>query len=207
MSVLITLLLFAAGALVGILTGLVPGIHVNVVAAIMAAIAPSLSSAGVPPVAMAAFIVGVAVTHAFFDIVPSLFTGVPTSESYALLPGPKLVMQGKGIEALRLAVFGSWRGLLFGLGVAIVLLGLRAAGMDLVGAAEASLKPFLAVVLTVISVILIVSDERRGWALAIFLASGVLGLIVFSSALVPNGPDAPFSGLFPALSGLFGVSG
>lgn len=191
------------GALAGIVTGLVPGIHVNTVTALLLASSASCASLGIEYSALLAFTCALAISHTFFDVVPGLFLGVPGDESFALLPGHRLVRQGHGTLALRLSVAGSALGLAIGLVVvaALLLFG------NLIGAAEEAIGRWMFFVLAGVSLVLIVSDSPRGWSLVVFLASGLLGVAVFGSPLVAGGLDAPVNALFPALAGLFGVAG
>ncbi len=206
MIVLFTLLALCAGIAVGVVTGLLPGLHVNVVAALLVATVATTNTAtwGVPA---AVFVVAVSVTHAFFDYVPSLFLGVPGAEVYALLPGQKMIRAGRGAEALALAVWGTWGGLLGGFAVAALLLVLSLSGLDLLRWAERALQPWLFWVLAVICVVLVLSERRRGWAALLFVCSGLLGVVVLGSPLIPGGTSGPFSAILPALTGLFGLSG
>lgn len=195
------------GFCVGMVTGLFPGIHVNVVASLMVGVAATFFGLGVPPMAIVLFVAAVAMTHAFFDIVPSLFLGVPADEAYALLPTQQLVREGQGMEAMRLALFGSWRGLLASAAFIGLFVVLGAAGYDLLGSFEDLLKPYLFWIMLAIALVLVATDRHGGWALVVFLTSGLFGVVIFATPLIPGGTDAAFNGLFPALSGLFGVSG
>ena len=190
------------GALAGIVTGLVPGIHVNTVTALLLAGSASCASLGIEYSALLAFTCALAISHTFFDVVPGLFLGIPGDETFALLPGHRLVKAGQGNLAMRLSVAGSGLGLGIGLAVIAALLVLG----NLIGAVEDAIGPWMFFVLAAVSVILIVTDSHRGWALAVFLASGLLGIAVFGSPLVAGGLDAPVNALFPALAGLFGVA-
>ncbi len=199
-------LAFLAGMATGILSGLTPGLHVNVAAALLAASAPAWTSLGIPPLAAAVGIVTAAVTHAFFEAVPSLFLGVPSDEAYALLPAHRLVRRGRGLEALGHTLCGATWGLVLGLVVVAGLLGVEALGVPLVSSLDGLLRPWMGWLLAGASALLIATDRPPGWALMVFLASGLLGLVAFSSPLFP-GEGAAFGALFPALTGLFGVSG
>ena len=191
------------GALTGIVTGLVPGIHVNTVTALLLASSASCASLGIEYSALLAFTCALAISHTFFDVVPGLFLGIPGDESFALLPGHRLVTQGRGTLAMRLSVVGSALGLLIGLVVVAALLMFG----NLIGALEEAIGPWMFFILAGVSLVLIVSDSRRGWSLVVFLASGLLGVAVFGSPLIAGGLDAPVNAFFPALAGLFGVAG
>lgn len=206
MEPLALVMAFVVGMATGILSGLTPGLHVNVAAALLAASAPVWTSLGVPPLAAAVGIVTAAVAHAFFQAVPSLFLGVPSDEAYALLPAHRLVRRGRGLEALGDTLSGAMWGLVLGLTVVAGLLALEARGLPLASSVDGLLRPWMGWLLTGISLLLIATDTRSGWALVVFLASGLLGLVVFASPLFP-GEGAAFGALFPALTGLFGASG
>lgn len=201
------LLALILGVAAGIATGLTPGVHVNVIASLMVAAYSSASLDTDLALPIAIFIVAVSITHVFFDYIPSLFLGVPTSEVYALLPGHRMIKKGQGGVALRLSIEGSWRGLLLSFGIAVIFIILTLLGMNILSQAESLIRPFLFWILLSISIILITSEENKVWAAAIFLMSGVFGIIVLGTPLIAGGSQATFGVLFPALSGLFGVSG
>ncbi len=125
------------GALAGIVTGLVPGIHVNTVTALLLASGASCASLGLEYSALLAFTCALAISHTFFDVVPGLFLGVPGDETFALLPGHRLVRQGKGILAIRLSVAGSALGLAVGIAVVAGLVTLG----NLTGAVAGAINP------------------------------------------------------------------
>ncbi len=191
------------GALAGVVTGLVPGIHVNTVTALLLAGSASCASLGIDYSALLAFTCALAISHTFFDVVPGLFLGVPGDETFALLPGHELVKQGQGNLAIRLSVAGSAAGLVIGVATIVALLAFGNA----IGAMEDVIGPWMFWILLTVSVLLIATDSPRGWSLAVFLASGLLGLMVFGTPLVAGGLDAPINTLFPALAGLFGMAG
>ena len=120
-----TLIAAVAGALSGIFTGLIPGIHVNTVTALVLASSASCAALGLDFSALLAFVCALAISHTFFDVVPGLFLGVPGDESFALLPGHRMVKKGQGQAALRLSVVGSALGLGIGLLVVLALLTVR----------------------------------------------------------------------------------
>ena len=192
-----------AGVLTGVVTGLLPGLHVNTVTALLLGAGAACAAAGFEFSTLLAFICALAISHTFFDVVPGLFLGVPGDETFALLPGHRMVRRGEGLLAVRLSVTGSGIGLLLGLLILLLLV----LGGNVLGAVESAVRPVLFFVLAAIALILIVSDRPRGWAALSFFASGGLGVAVFGSPLVPGGLDAPVNSLFPSLAGLFGVAG
>lgn len=192
-----------AGVLTGVITGLLPGLHVNTVTALLLGAGAACAAAGFEFSTLLAFICALAISHTFFDVVPGLFLGVPGDETFALLPGHRMVRRGEGLLAVRLSVTGSGIGLVLGLLILVLLV----LGGNVLGAVESAVRPVLFFVLAAIALILIVSDRPRGLAAVSFFASGALGVAVFGSPLVPGGLDAPVNSLFPSLAGLFGVAG
>ena len=191
------------GSFTGILTGLIPGIHVNTVTALLLAGSASCAALGIEYSALLAFTCSLAISHTFFDVVPGLFLGVPGDETFALLPGHRLVKRGEGETAIRLSVAGSVVGLALGLLVVTALLTLG----NVVGAAERLIRPWMFFVLAGVSIILIATDRHKSWSAVTFLASGLLGVAVLGSPLVAGGSEAPVNALFPSLAGMFGVAG
>jgi len=175
------------GILAGVCTGLTPGLHVNTVVAILVSL-----GLGVEPMSLAMFIFTLAITHTFLDFIPSILLGVPSDDTaLAVLPGHRLVLEGRGAEAIGMTLVGS----LGCLALSLVLLPLFMIGIPKV---YASLEPVMGFVLLGCSSVLILMDKKRLWALVVFLLAGVLGLIVL---------DGPFNEpLLPLLTGLFGLS-
>ncbi|HMB49634.1 MAG TPA: tripartite tricarboxylate transporter permease, partial [Natronoarchaeum rubrum] len=95
----------AGGAALGTLTGLIPGIHANNVALVLASIAPTLPGL---PLGVGVGILSAGVVHTFVNVVPALALGVPDAETAATtLPGHRMVLAGRGGEAIRLSALGS----------------------------------------------------------------------------------------------------
>ena len=108
MELLIWVLL---GCFLGTLTGLAPGLHVNSIAVIALAF-------GWNDFNVAAMVCAMAIVHTFVDFLPSIFLGAPDSDSFqAVLPGHRMLLEGKGFEAVSLTVAGG----LFGGMIAIAL--------------------------------------------------------------------------------------
>jgi TctA family transporter len=112
----------------GIITGLIPGIHVNNVAlmvlalqATLMAIAMAFVGAWNPStfelaIIISALIIGCLVTHTFLDIIPSVFLGAPDADTaLSVLPGHKLMLAGRGYEAIKCSALGSFGSVLVAL--------------------------------------------------------------------------------------------
>src|SRR5512137_2490938 len=106
----------ALGILLGIISGLTPGLHLNNFAAMLLAISPQLMAYGLSPFHMASIILAASISQTFFDAIPAIFLGAPDSEvALTVLPGQRLMLEGRGIEAVRLSALGSAGALIFSL--------------------------------------------------------------------------------------------
>jgi putative membrane protein len=185
-----------AGIALGTCSGLVPGLHANNVALLLAAIAPTLPG---PPRLVGAAILASGVTHTFLDVVPALALGVPDPAMAAsALPGHRLVLEGRGREALRLSALGSASAIVLAVPLAVPV-------TELMMSAWPTLRANLPLVLAAVVGFMLLTE--RGWrgklggAIAVAL-SGVLGLLA-----LPLEPTAPLPGsvLAPLFAGLFGA--
>ncbi len=191
-------LLFALGGVaVGILTGLTPGLHANNFALLLASVAPSIPG---PPELVGAAMLAAGVAHTFLDVVPAVSLGVPDAAMAATaLPGHRLVIDGRGHEALRLSALGS------GLAAALALplaWPVTAAMVRLYPV----LRPHLATVLVAAAVFLVATEatpRARLGGIASFLASGLLGGLTLD--VDPGAPLDAGGMLAPLFAGLFGA--
>ncbi len=209
----ILLLIFAmsiVGSTLGAFTGLVPGIHVNTLAAVMLASYTSLFSAisafaepEAVPVLVSSCILSASVVHSFMDFIPSVFIGAPDAdEALTMLPGHRLLMEGRGMVAVRAAAAGSAVGAL-----SAVALSIPVQYVMLNGAAEIMDKVTVYVVIFVAAVIIFSAEGLKGrfLALALFMVSGVLGIACGTGDIPSKGLFENGTLLFPLLSGLFGI--
>jgi putative membrane protein len=185
----------AAGVALGTLSGLVPGLHVNTLALLLAATAADLPG---PPRLVGAAVLAAGVVHSFLDAVPALALGVPDPAAAATaLPGHRLVLAGRGREAVRLAALGS-----------AGAVALAAPLAPLVTWVMVRLYPMLvdhlSLVLGAVAALLVVAERtwvaRAGGLLALG-ASGALGLVALDAGYggLTGDPLAPlFAGLFGA---------
>lgn len=171
------------GVLAGIITGLIPGVHVNLVS--MLAVEQNVAFLGV-------FVVALAVTHSFLDSIPSIFLGAPDAAMVlGVLPGHRLLLEGRGFGAVLLTLVGSLGGLI----LSIALLPFWRFALKL----YPLILPFLGWLLLAVSALLILRESRRFHAFVLFVLAGLLGLVVLRTDIVAEP-------LFPMLSGLFGIS-
>ena len=84
------------------------GIHLNNFAAMLLAFSPQLIDQGLTPYHMACIILASSISQTFFDAIPAIFLGAPDSDTaLTVLPGQRLMLDGRGIEAVRLSALGS----------------------------------------------------------------------------------------------------
>ena len=94
------------GFVLGIPSGLVPGLHINNFAAMLLALSPMLIGQGLTPYHMASIILASSISQTFFDAIPAIFLGAPDSDTaLTVLPGQRLMLEGRGIEAVRLVLW------------------------------------------------------------------------------------------------------
>jgi putative membrane protein len=186
----------AGGVLLGTLSGLCPGLHVNNLALLLAAAAPTLPG---PPRLVGAAMLAAGVVHSFLDVLPALALGVPDAAMAAsTLPGHRLVLAGRGREAIRLSALGSAGAVCAAF---VLVLPLTAA----MGRLLDTLNAHLPVLLTALGCWLVATertDRARTGAVLSLVASGVLGLLFLDAepaSLLPGDTLAPlFAGLFGA---------
>tara|TARA_Y100000310_G_scaffold159627_1_gene159324 strand:- start:79155 stop:80351 length:1197 start_codon:yes stop_codon:yes gene_type:complete len=179
------------GTFLGIITGLIPGIHINLISVLILSIFPLLIKFTSPLIITIA-IISMAITHTFLDFIPSVFLGAPNSDTaLSIFPTHRLLLNGQGYEAVQLSTIGS----LFGLIITIILAPIL---ILTVNSWYTLIQDFIPYILITASLILILKDKNKKWALILFLLAGTFGI----GALSLNIPQI----LFPLFSGLFGVS-
>jgi putative membrane protein len=190
LNILIPILI---GCSFGIITGLFPGIHINLISVIVIGLSATLFKLA-SPLSISIFIISMAITHTFLDTIPAVYLGAPEEDTaLSILPGHKLLLKGKGHEAIMLTLIGS----LFSLIMIILLSPLITIS---IGKIYPFIKKYMVLILISTSSFLILKERKsRMWALIIFLLSGILGIATLN---LPNLK----SPLLPLLSGLFGTS-
>ena len=186
-----------AGAFLGSLSGLVPGLHANNFALLLAGLAASVPG---PPLFVGVAMLTAGVVHTFLNAVPALALGVPDAEmAMTALPGHRMVLEGRGQEALRLSAVGSLLAILIAMPLAIPV-------TLAVTAVYPTIRAHISLVLGLVVFALIVSEPttraRFGGALS-FLLAAILGL--YTLDLTPAAPLDAGGMLAPIFAGLFGA--
>ncbi len=179
------------GIIFGVIAGLIPGIHPNLITSVAISLIPSILP-NLNTFIICSFIISLAVTNTVVDVIPSTFLGAPESENVlSVLPGHRLLLKGRGYEAIMLTIYGSVFSSMFIFLSSPLLIRIFPPAYFLV-------RDYIWVI--VICALLIIFTKEKNFlsSILIFFLSGVFGLIVFSKEI--NEP------LFPMLSGFFGVS-
>jgi putative membrane protein len=185
------------GVALGTISGLTPGLHANNFALLLASIAPGIPG---PPTLVGVAMLAAGVVHTFLDIVPALALGVPDAAmAVTALPGHRLVIGGRGREALRLSALGSGLAVLFAVPLAVPVTAAMTRLYPVI-------RPRMGVVLAAIAVYLVATEgskRARIGAAATFLLSAVLGFLTLD--IDPTAPLSAGGMLAPLFAGLFGA--
>ena len=185
------------GIAIGTTTGMIPGIHVNTAGAILFA-----SSSFLLTIVSAEFLcvlmVSMSIAHALIEFVPSMLLGVPQEgTATSILPGHRMVLQGRSKEVIRIVSVGGFGGIL----VTIAMLPIFTITLPIL---HETLKPITWIILLAASVYLthrMTANFRDFlWALLLFVLSGILGWAIFQT------PISSGTTLMCTFSGLFGIS-
>lgn len=185
------------GILLGTVSGLTPGLHANNFALLLASVAPGIPG---PPTLVGTAMLAAGVVHTFLDIVPALALGVPDAAmAVTALPGHRLVIGGRGREALRLSALGSGLAVLIAAPLAVPV---TAAMVRL----YPMIRPRMGIVLAAVAVYLVATEgskRARVGAAATFLVSALLGFLALD--VDPAAPLSAGGMLAPLFAGLFGA--
>lgn len=204
-----------AGTVLSSLLSCLPALHIYNVAGLMVLL--TVKAEGLyPGEVLAMFMLGLVVGYAVVNTIPSIFFGAPDDSTlFIVLPGQRYLMERRGFEASVLTGVG-------GLGGLLVLLLLAPVMPRLFPVVRSVVGPHLHWILGAILVYMVLSEWPKGsdrgrsglakffdaWRslgvglLTLFL-SGLLGLVLFYSSLVPA--EMAFQNLMPAFVGLFAI--
>ena len=185
------------GILIGTTTGMIPGIHVNTAGAIIFASSTYLLTF-LSPEFLCVLMVSMSIAHALIEFVPSMLLGVPQEgTATSILPGHRMVLQGRSKEVIRIVSVGGFGAIL----VTILMLPIFAIALPIL---HETSKPFTWIILLVASIYLTynLTGTKRDfiWSLLLFILSGILGWAIFQT------PISSGITLMCTFSGLFGIS-
>lgn len=185
------------GILIGTITGMIPGIHVNTAGAIIFASSGLLLSV-LSPEFLCVMLVSMSIAHALIEFIPSMLLGVPQEgTATSILPGHRMVLEGRSKEVIRIVSVGGFGAIL----VTILMLPIFTITLPIL---HDLTKPYTWIILLFASIYLthkLTANFRDFlWSLLLFSLSGILGWILFQT------PISSGVTLMCTFSGLFGIS-
>jgi putative membrane protein len=183
------------GILIGLFSGLMPSMHVNTLLPLLFTLSFFLK---LNPYQIAVLIVSTAMSEIFFNFIPSIFIGAPEEgTALSVLPGHRLLLEGRGYEAIKLTVIGGIGSLIFSLILITFFSPYFSSFYKLT-------RPYIHFGIIAVVAFMIFSERRpRKIASAAFIIflSGIFGLLVLNSQILPQQQI-----LLPVLTGMFGLS-
>jgi putative membrane protein len=204
-----------AGTVLSSLLACLPALHIYNIAGLLILLAPRIEEM-LPGDMLAMFMLGLVIGYAVVNTIPSIFFGAPDESTlFVVLPGQRYLMQQRGFEASVLTGVG-------GLGGLLVLLLLAPIMPRVFPVVRVVVGPHLHWILGAIIVFMLMSEWPKGsdrgrtglakfldaWrslgaGILTFLLSGLLGMVLLYSNLVPT--ERAFQNLLPAFVGLFAI--
>ena len=180
----INMLLFVVGIGLGMLSGLVPGIHSNTVIAV-------LSSLGIAPADFASVVIALFPAHLVASFIPSIFFGIPEEGTVvSVLAGHRLVLQGKGVAALKTVLLSCAF-------AALLCTALFQPSMAAYSFIYASIKDYIKWILLAIAALMLARSKNPAMSALVFLLAGLLGQYSLKSGMADQ--------FLPLFSGLFAM--
>lgn len=189
---IIELLLFVLlGCVLGIIAGLIPGLHANTIAVL------AVGFAATNNLGFVLMLAAMSVTQSFVDFVPSILLGAPDADSFlSVLPGHRLLLQGKGFIAIRMTIVGGLAAGLAAIAIAPIFILFTEKSKQFL----TTIIPFVLIAVLAIMIWGEKDRQKKAWACAIIALSGALGLIALRSSFSLQ------NSLFSLSTGFFGSS-
>ena len=188
---IIIVLSIVFGSVGGILAGLFPGIHANT-------IAQMLTYLGLDSISLAIAITAAAAMNTIISVIPAILLCVPDQSTVlSVLPGQRLVNEGKGLHAIWICGVAA----ILTLAASFVLLPVS---ISVIPALYGIVEPVLFPALLLVCIAFLLQERTvKGVASAVvvFALSGIFGYLLLNSAVLKEPLFAPFIGMF-ALSNL-----
>lgn len=184
------LLAILLGVAAGTFTGLTPGLHTNTLAVLMVGVVFIFPF---PILILCVVLISMSITHTLVDAIPSVFLGAPDPGMVlSALPGHRLLLEGRGREAVLYTLIGSLGSMLWACALAVPMFFVFKTAYPLVA-------PYTFWILVTVLLFLLYREQRMVACLCVFLLAGLIGWSVFHIEQITQP-------LFPMLSGFFGVS-
>ncbi|MBU4072347.1 MAG: tripartite tricarboxylate transporter permease, partial [Candidatus Thermoplasmatota archaeon] len=118
----------------------------------------AMPSASQLVIIVCSLVIGNAITHTFLDFIPSVFLGAPDdSTALSVLPGHRMVLAGRGYEAVKCSIIGSFGAVL---GALALLIPMRLIIGSPINAYDAVAK-WMHLFLLAVSIFLIMTESSR----------------------------------------------
>ncbi len=179
----------ALGIICGTITGLFPGIHPNNIVALSFLILPYLDINN-----YILFLIGLVITHYFINFIPSAFLGVPDDETaVSALPMHKLTLNGRGYEAIVLAGFGSYLGVVFSILISLFVISILHFDVKVFYHHIKIFIPFILIAFILYQIF----TAKSIWEVLIIFLSGIFGIaVLYCSEAFSITLTAIFTGMF-----------
>lgn len=216
---MLTLVLYTlAGVALALPLTLLPGMHVYNLMALLVVLAGTAGGLlPAEPSAVQALAAAMVTAYAIGGIVPAVYLAAPDDASlFTVRPGQRLLLDGRGFEAVHRYAIGAGLALLVLLPVLLILPAWPVASL------HALLRPHLHWILWCLILLMLMTEWPRthigrppGWrwfwvanrsclvGTVTFLLSGLLGCLVMFGHPLP--PERAFQGLMPVFVGLFTI--
>jgi len=177
---------FLSGCMIGGISGLVPGLHPNTVIA-------ALGGFGIDEWALSLMIISLIPSSMVSSFMIAIFFGVPDrSTVVSVLPGQRMVLEGRGLEALKTVLVSC-------IGATLLSVMLFQLSLDAYPLIYALIRPHMGYVLLAFSALFLIRSKNPILAALVFLVSGALGSFALSRELAD--PFLPlFCGMFSLAS-------
>jgi len=191
------LLFSLIGIILGVIAGILPGIHPNQFFVLVVSFIPFLSQ--FPTEAILALVINIMVSNILLNYIPAIFFSVPDPSTVInILPGHRMVLEGKGMDALFISLAGAFLTLIACIITLPVLLWF-------IPILNSFVYPYLHFLLFGLAGWMIFMEKTwRGRLLSLFLylVSGLWGILCLNSTIISSE-----WALFPSLTGMFGIAG
>ncbi|NCN39142.1 MAG: hypothetical protein GW914_02055, partial [Candidatus Aenigmarchaeota archaeon] len=192
------ILLFSfIGIALGVFAGILPGIHPNQFFVLVVSLLPFLSQ--FPQDAILALIISIMVSNVLLNYIPAIFFSVPDPNTVInILPGHRMVLEGKGLDALFISLSGAFLTLI----VCIVTLPVL---LFFIPILHEFVYPYLHFLLLGLAIWMVVMEKtwrEKMMSLFLYLISGLWGILCLNSTIISSE-----WALFPTLTGMFGIAG
>ncbi len=205
------------GGALGAVLACAPGLHIYNLLALLTLAAHALAGQGrpLPPECLAPLMLGMTTGFALANTIPSVLLAAPDESAlFTVLPGQKLLMRGRGYEAVMTTTAGGLAALL------ILVLAVAPLAPRLLPLAVTVLRPHAHWIVWTVIAFMLMSEWPKGgrlgapgWGmfadgwkhtgagLLTFALAGILGFVLMYRS--PVDPRMAFQNLMPAFVGLF----